>query len=59
VSTQTSCTEYTSEGDDADGADKIGFGGDDWKTLYFVSRPAPGTVNVKNPGVSVPAQKRS
>ena len=37
----------------------IGFGGDDWKTLYFVSRTVLGTVNVKIPGVPVPAQKRS
>jgi gluconolactonase len=37
----------------------IGFGGDDWKTLYFASRTVLGAVNVKIPGVPVPAQKRS
>ena len=37
----------------------IGFGGDDWKTLYFVSRTVLGVVNVKIPGIPVPAQKRS
>jgi gluconolactonase len=37
----------------------IGFGGDDWKTLYFVSRTVLGAVNVKISGVPVPAQKRS
>jgi gluconolactonase len=37
----------------------IGFGGDDWKTLYFVSRTVLGAVNVKIAGVPVPAQKRS
>jgi hypothetical protein len=37
----------------------VGFGGDDWKTLYFVSRTVLGAVNVKISGVSVPAQKRS
>ena len=37
----------------------IGFGGDDWKTLYFVSRTVLGAVNLKIAGLSVPAQKRS
>jgi gluconolactonase len=36
----------------------LAFGGDDWKTLYFTSRNHLGSVNVKIPGVPVPAQKR-
>jgi gluconolactonase len=32
----------------------IGFGGADWKTLYFTSRNQLGAVNVKIPGISVP-----
>jgi gluconolactonase len=35
----------------------LAFGGDDWKTLYFTSRNHLGAVNVKIPGVPVPAQK--
>ena len=37
----------------------IGFGGDDWKTLYFVSRTVLGAVNLKIAGLPVPAQKHS
>jgi len=37
----------------------IAFGGDDWKTLYFTSRNHLGCVNVKIPGLPVPAQQRS
>ena len=37
----------------------IAFGGDDWKTLYFTSRNHLGSVNVKIPGLPVPAQKQS
>jgi gluconolactonase len=37
----------------------IAFGGDDWKTLYFTSRNHLGSVNVKIPGVPVPAIRRS
>ena len=37
----------------------IGFGGDDWKTLYFTSRAYLGAVNVKIAGVPVPAPKKS
>jgi len=37
----------------------IGFGGDDWKTLYFTSRTHLGSVNVKIPGVSVPTLRKS
>ena len=33
----------------------VGFGGDDWKTLYFTSRNHLGSVKVKIPGVPVPA----
>jgi gluconolactonase len=36
----------------------IAFGGDDWKTLYFTSRNHLGAVNVKIPGVPVPATKK-
>ena len=36
----------------------LAFGGNDWKTLYFTSRNHLGSVNVKIPGVPVPAQKR-
>ena len=34
----------------------LGFGGDDWKTLYFTSRNHLGSVNVKIAGMPVPAQ---
>jgi len=37
----------------------IGFGGDDWKTLYFTSRAYLGAVNVKIAGVPVPTLKKS
>jgi gluconolactonase len=36
----------------------VGFGGDDWKTLYFTSRNHLGSVNVKIPGVPVPVAKK-
>ena len=36
----------------------LAFGGSDWKTLYFTSRGHLGSVNVKIPGIPVPAQKR-
>ena len=36
----------------------IAFGGDDWKTLYFTSRSHLGSVNVKIPGLPVPAGKK-
>lgn len=36
----------------------VGFGGDDWKTLYFTSRNHLGSVNVKIPGVAVPVPKK-
>jgi gluconolactonase len=36
----------------------LAFGGADWKTLYFTSRNHLGSVNVKIPGISVPAQKK-
>jgi gluconolactonase len=35
----------------------MGFGGDDWKTLYFTTRTHLFAVNVKIPGVAVPTQK--
>jgi gluconolactonase len=34
----------------------IGFGGDDWKTLYFTSRNHLGAVRVKIPGIPVPGR---
>jgi gluconolactonase len=37
----------------------IGFGGDDWKTLFFTGRNTLGAVNVKIPGIPVPAAKKS
>jgi gluconolactonase len=37
----------------------MAFGGDDWKTLYFTTRSTLGSVNVKIPGVPVPAPKRA
>ena len=37
----------------------IGFGGDDWKTLYFTSRNTLGAVNLKIAGLPVPAPKKS
>jgi gluconolactonase len=37
----------------------IGFGGDDWKTLYFTTAKTLGSVNLKIPGVPVPSVKRS
>jgi gluconolactonase len=36
----------------------IGFGGDDWKTLYVTSRNHLGSVKVKIPGVPVPVGKK-
>ena len=36
----------------------IAFGGGDWRTLYFTSRSHLGSVNVKIPGLPVPAQKQ-
>jgi gluconolactonase len=36
----------------------IGFGGDDWKTLFFTSRSHLGSVQVKIPGLPVPAPKK-
>src|SRR5229473_629283 len=36
----------------------IAFGGGDWKTLYFTSRNHLGSVNVKIPGVPVPATRK-
>jgi gluconolactonase len=35
----------------------MGFGGDDWKVLYFTSRNHLGSVNVRIPGVPVPTRK--
>ena len=32
----------------------VGWGGDDWKTLFFTTRPALGRVELKIPGVPVP-----
>ena len=37
----------------------VAFGGDDWKTLYFTTRSTLFSVNVKIPGVPVPAVKKS
>ena len=35
----------------------LAFGGDDWKTLYFTSRNHLGSVEVKIPGIPIPAKK--
>jgi gluconolactonase len=37
----------------------IGFGGDDWKALFFTSRSALGAVNLKVAGVPVPVAKKA
>jgi len=37
----------------------VAFGGDDWKTLFFTTRSTLFSVNVKIPGVPVPAPKKS
>jgi gluconolactonase len=36
----------------------IGFGGDDWKTLFFTTRNTLGSVDVKIPGIPVPVPKK-
>jgi len=36
----------------------LGFGGADWKTLYFTSRNHLGSVNVKIPGIPVPTSAK-
>jgi gluconolactonase len=36
----------------------IGFGGNDWRTLYFTTRNTLGSVIIKIPGIPVPAVKR-
>jgi gluconolactonase len=37
----------------------VGFGGGDWKTLYFTSRAYLGAVNLKIAGLPVPTPKKS
>ena len=37
----------------------VAFGGDDWKTLYFVTRSTLFSVNVKIAGVPVPVKKKT
>jgi gluconolactonase len=37
----------------------IGFGGTDWKTLFFTTRSALGSVRLNVPGIPVPAQKKA
>jgi gluconolactonase len=37
----------------------VAFGGDDWKTLYFTTRSTLNMVNVKIPGMPVPARKKA
>jgi len=36
----------------------IGFGGDDWKTLFFTSRSTLFSVKLKIAGIPVPVEKR-
>jgi gluconolactonase len=37
----------------------IGFGGSDWKTLFFTTRASLGSVNIKVAGVPVPTAKKA
>ena len=37
----------------------IGFGGSDWKTLFFTSRTMLGSINLKVAGIPVPVAKRA
>jgi gluconolactonase len=37
----------------------LGFGGDDWKTLFFTSRVHLGSVNLKIAGTPVPVAKKA
>src|SRR5450432_4344854 len=37
----------------------IGFGGDDWKTLFFTTRVSLGSVNIKVAGIPVPVAKKA
>ena len=37
----------------------MGFGGNDWKTLFFTSRTTLGSVNVKIAGIPVPVPKKA
>jgi gluconolactonase len=37
----------------------IGFGGDDWKTLFFTTRNTVDSVNLKVPGIPVPVPKKA
>jgi gluconolactonase len=37
----------------------IGFGGNDWRTLFFTTRNTLGSVNVKIPGIPVPVAKKA
>ncbi len=37
----------------------VGFGGDDWKTLFFTTRSSLGSVNIKVAGTPVPVGKKA
>jgi gluconolactonase len=37
----------------------VGFGGDDWKTLFFTTRTSLGSVNIKIAGTPVPVGKKA
>jgi hypothetical protein len=37
----------------------IGFGGNDWRTLFFTTRNTLGSVNLKIPGIPVPVPKKA
>ena len=37
----------------------MAFGGDDWRTLYFTTRSTLFSVNLKIPGLPVPAKKKT
>ena len=40
----------------APGATSMAWGGEDWKTLYFTTRHTLGSLQMKIPGVAVPAK---
>jgi sugar lactone lactonase YvrE len=37
----------------------VGFGGDDWKTLFFTTRTSLGSVNIKVAGTPVPVARKA
>ncbi len=41
----------------APGTTNMAWGGEDWKTLYFTTRHTLGSLQMKIPGVAVPAKR--